>query len=346
MMLANRLVVAYQTAHSPMHRLIHRAAASIGIANDIVWYHADAGSDKETRRAGTIQSYDNNGLVLRTLGGREITIPVDQVVRFEYPKSKMHQDADQAAALEDFAAARLYYRNALRADKEKRAWVRTQLTAKAMECRQALGDYKRAGDLFVNLARRDADRVFLDKMPLAWTSSASVAERVAKGWLEDSDRASVQLLAASHMKRSPSREQALAILRKLAKGSDTEIALLASCQLWQTQIPTATDDDVKRWARTIEKLPERLRSGPYFVVGRGQAVRKQHQAAALTMMRVPILFPRQKDIAAEALLYAGSSLSSIGQKEEATRVLRELVAGYPDSYAAKEAKQRLEKLGE
>jgi TolA-binding protein len=93
-------------------------------------------------------------------------------------------------------------------------------------------------------------------------------------------------------------------------------------------------------------LPESLRAGPYYVLGLGLAAHDQHRRAAVALMRIPILFPRQEALAAEALLAAGRSLAGLDQIDEAARVYRELIAQHSTSTAAAEARQRLESLEE
>ena len=326
---------------------------AVTLAEDVVWQRSGKAASKVTRRTGTILEYRGAGLRLRTLGGREVVIPTKDVVRFKYEKRELHKQGDAAFARGEYTAAYDDYIKAMRSGKktdgnevERRSWVRAELSAAALQCMVALGEYEAAGKLFVNLVRRDKDTVYFHLIPLAWTSASNVTESKVKAWIRASDTPAVQLLAASHLLRSPRRAHALAKLKSLAQDDDLRVAQLASAQLWLTRIPTATDDDLQRWREMIEKLPENLRGGPYYVLGRGYAARKQYQRAALALMRVPILFPHQGDLAAESLLAAGSSLASLRQTDEAVRVFREVMDDYPESFAAKEATERLERIGD
>lgn len=326
------------------------ASAPVAWAEDVVWYTTAKEPSKETRRGGTILDYRGDGLQLRTLAGREVTIPAEDVTRIQYDKNEQHRSGDAAFARDEYQAAFDHYQKAMRGDKrsgqgaEKRGWVRAELTAASLRCRVAMGDYGTAGRLFVNLIRRDEASVHLHLIPLAWTSEASAGELKAKAWSRGSEHPAVLLLTASHLMRTPRRDVAIADLQRLAQSDDLDMARLASAQLWLTQVPTATDADLLRWRQTIDKLPEKLRGGPYYVLGRGYAARKRFQPAALTLMRVPILFPDQRDVAAEALLSAGAALSALGEPGEAARLFREVTSEYPKSYAAQEATGRLEKL--
>lgn len=325
------------------------ASASWG---DVVWLKPDASSQTPTRRTGTILDYRGTGLQLRSLAGREATIAANKVARIEYKKHKRHQLGDAAFASGDYAAADEHYAAALRGTNrsdrqqtEKRGWVRAELTAASLRCKVALGDEGAAGRLFVTLVRHDPDSIHLGLIPLAWTSASTAKETSVRAWTRGVDAPAVRLLAASHLLRSPRRANALADLEALAKGDNPDIARLASAQLWLTKVPTATEKDLARWQKTIEQMPDDLRAGPYYVLGRGYAARKQYQRAALMQMRVAILFPHRGDLTAESLLSAGSSLAALKQNDEAIRVLREVVADYPKAYAATEATERLDRLG-
>ncbi|REJ69492.1 MAG: hypothetical protein DWQ31_04510 [Planctomycetota bacterium] len=316
-----------------------RAAAA-----DTVWYRTGGSESREARRGGKIVQYDNGGLRVETLAGRDVTIPAERVVRIEYDKTKAQQSAEEAFAQGDFGDAYRYYRVVLRDRDERRDWVRSRVMADAIRCRIATGDYDDAGDLFARLAERGADLVYFEQIPLAWTAAATVKERIAEKWLNRSEAATVQLLAASHLTRSSQRDRALALLRDLAAHENRDLARLASARLWLTQLPTATESDLVRWKATVEKLPERLRVGPYYVLGRGYALKKQYEQAALTLMRVPVQFPLHRDLGAESLLIVGSALAELGRADEAERVLREVVEDHADSLAAQEATQRLGQL--
>ena len=62
------------------------------------------------------------------------------------------------------------------------------------------------------------------------------------------------------------------------------------------------------------------------------------------MMHVPILFPKQQQLAAESLLTAGKSMVKSDLPADAVRVYQELLESYPKSMAALEAKQRQQEL--
>ena len=89
-------------------------------------------------------------------------------------------------------------------------------------------------------------------------------------------------------------------------------------------------------------MSQSLRGGPYFLLGSALAQQGRHPDAALALMRVPILHPHQRQLAAEALLAAAESLRQAGQLEQSRICLRELLRDHPKSQAAAAAKTKLE----
>jgi hypothetical protein len=84
-----------------------------------------------------------------------------------------------------------------------------------------------------------------------------------------------------------------------------------------------------------------VRAGPYYALGRAFAHHKQSDDAALSLLRVPILYPEDRPLAAAALLEAGRALEQTLDRESTIRVYRELLADCPQSRPAAEARQRL-----
>jgi len=130
----------------------------------------------------------------------------------------------------------------------------------------------------------------------------------------------------------------------LAQDQDPRIAGLAKAQTWRQSLAGVSDAQIASWRQTIERLPEELRAGPSYVLGRALAQRGEHETAALTLLRVPILYPRETELAAAALLEAGRALERLEQREEAAGLYREVLGEWPNDSAATEAAARLEAL--
>ena len=152
------------------------------------------------------------------------------------------------------------------------------------------------------------------------------------------------LLGASHLITTSARPAALNRLKQLALGMDGRIARLAQAQTWRAAVVTADARQLARWEAAIEAMPEPLRAGPYYVLGLGWAQRQAWEQAALALLRVPILYPQHRTVAARSLLDAGRSLEKLDRPHQAAGLYRELMKDYPNSRSATEARARLEEL--
>ena len=66
--------------------------------------------------------------------------------------------------------------------------------------------------------------------------------------------------------------------------------------------------------------------------------------AALALLRIPILYPRERSLAAAALLTAGGCLERLQRPAQAATLYREVVAGAGSISEADEAQRRLQSL--
>ena len=89
-------------------------------------------------------------------------------------------------------------------------------------------------------------------------------------------------------------------------------------------------------------MPQSIRGGPYFLLGRAHARHGQSEQAALAFLRIPINFPEDRTLAAQALLATGSELETINRTGEARELYREIIVDYADTPMAATAQQRFE----
>jgi hypothetical protein len=83
-----------------------------------------------------------------------------------------------------------------------------------------------------------------------------------------------------------------------------------------------------------------------FWRGRILKERGQNMEAALEFMRLPILYPRDKALTAEALWWAGQAMEAAkAPKDEVQKVYGEAVARYAGTLGAERAKRELVRLG-
>ncbi|MEK6248828.1 MAG: tetratricopeptide repeat protein, partial [Planctomycetales bacterium] len=239
-------------------------------------------------------------------------------------------------------AIKTYY-DSFRAKDEQRPWVLRSMVASMIQCQQAIGSHQDAAQNFISLLRDDQATPHFHVIPLAWASDHRMDPKPAEPWLSD-DTEGVRLIGASYLLLTSKRDQAIRVLEKLIDSSDKKISALARAQLLRTTVLNVSDKHIERCQMAIDRLPEALRGGAYYVLGRLHSARDEHQQAAVAFMRVPILYWQHQNLAAESLLAAGRSLAKANQRNNALRVYQELINNYPESTAASEAKQRRETL--
>ncbi|NQU24580.1 MAG: tetratricopeptide repeat protein [Candidatus Nealsonbacteria bacterium] len=302
-----------------------------------------------TRITGRILDYTGRELTLEHAGGQQRRIPAELVLNVETPYGQKHTEADALFAAGHFDQALPQYLEARELeDTPQRRWVRRQIIARIVRCYAALGRPDQAGEAFLLLVRADPAMLHFDCIPLAWMprQPSPAMEQTARRWLQRNEPAAA-LLGASHLLAGNARAGALSTLRQLSTSTDRRVALLASAQTWRAELTTADDDRLDTWAQVIEQLPEPLTAGPYFVLGRARAHRKQWDRAALASSRVAILHPQQRPLAAQSLVDAGRCLEELGDLKGAVRLYRELARDYPEQRrAVAEAQSRIDALSE
>lgn len=311
-------------------------------AEDVVLVASGQEGRSPVRRTGEILDYNGQTLTLRAPTGASAAIPADRVMEVHAEWSAPHRRGDELFAAANFAEALEQYREAAR--QEQRLWVRRRLIAQAVWCYRNLDQPDLSATAFLTLAAEDPTLLHLDAIPLAWTSEQPDAafERRLQTWLAGENTLAA-LIAASWLLPTRERPSAVQKLRGLTSHSDARIALLAEAQLWRAQ-PTATADDVARWRQILDRIPVSLRAGPYYVLGQALARLGEGRQAALAFLRVPMLYPRQRALAAEALLAAGRELERLDRNDEAAQLYRELVTQYAESQLTDLAQQHLERL--
>ena len=315
-----------------------RAPAAHG--QDAVFLSSPSSAQGVIRVTGTIVDYSSAGLVIETGGGSR-TFPAENVARIETRRIAAHEKADSLLAAGDFPAALAAYRAAR--EQETRPWVRREITAEIVWCCRALGQLTAAASEFLLLVRADPATPYFDCIPLAWYASAQSAqpEQDARTWLRQESNPAGALPGASYLLPTELGGTALDRLRKLSTGADKTIAQLALTQTWRTAAVSADAGQVASWERTLESMPPRLRAGGYYVAGQAWARLGEWEKSALAMMRIPILHSRDRQLAAQALLDAGTALEKLGRREESLGLYRELLKGYPESPRVAEAQARL-----
>lgn len=323
------------------------AASTIPAAGqDTVYVSSDRSTGGYAKWTGRIVDYSGRELRLETPTGLEQRFAADQIVRIETPTSPQQTEADARLANGEFRSALDLYGDARTA--ESRLWMRRQITAQMVWCYRGLGQLEPAAEEFLVLIQSDPATPYFACIPLVWVTAEPTLslERKSRDWLGRSEVPAAVLLGASYLMSARSRPQALDCLKRLTGDPDQRIAFLALAQTWRAEAVTADEKRLAAWRDTVERMPEPLRAGPYYVLGLAWAQRQRWHEAALAWLRVPILYAEHRRLAARALLDAGRALEQLGQKPEALRLYQELLTEYRDSPVAGDARGRLQAAAE
>ncbi|MBL9123825.1 MAG: tetratricopeptide repeat protein [Planctomycetaceae bacterium] len=325
--------------------LLAAAPAGTCCAQDTVSLASPGSVRGRTRVAGEVRDFTGRELTLRTADGREVRYPSERVVDIETKRTPEQVAAEEALAAGDTRAALAHFKAAVAA--EPRQWMRRKLLAQVVWCYRDLGEIPAAGKTFLVLVQSDPETPDFAALPLCWEPREPDPQLIAAAadWLARRESPVAMLLGASCLLGTPQQGSAVERLQSLARTSDARIAGLAEAQLWRLRIATADPAEVAGWRARLERLPAPLAAGPYYVLGLGLARHpEQASAAALAFLRVPILYPRERRLAAAALLRAADVLKQAGEPAAARRLYEELVAEHGASLAGREAQTRLEEL--
>ncbi len=306
-------------------------------------YHRPPGSlrDPKVWAGGEIKDFSGAGLVYQHPDGRSERVPANHVLRVEATWLPEHVRADELFAHGKLEEALAAYQEAQR--KETRRWVRRRLLAEQVWCLQNLGRWESAAELFLALYTEDRLTPYFDCIPTPWAPMQPSPSLVAKAqrWLESEDAVRV-VLGASFLMHTPHRPRALARVNQLRFDRDGRVAALANALWWQGHLHQVTPEEVKSWERDLRRFPPRLRVGGHWVLAQAHARLFQPQQSALHLLRVPVLFPKHRQLAARALLQAAEQLQRLGQRREATRLLQELAIQYDSTPEADQARRMLQ----
>ncbi|MBS0264041.1 MAG: tetratricopeptide repeat protein [Planctomycetes bacterium] len=290
--------------------------------------------------SGTIEDYTGTEITIRPAPGEAVrTFPARDVLEFQTTQTKGHTLGIER--LEQGQVAEAIRELEVGLKQESRVWMRREIVALLVQASLRRGDYAGAGTRFLALVKSDATTRHFRLIPLVWSpepvSSATADE--ARSWLVGATEPA-RLLGASLLYTHPELgREARSVLKKLASSADPRIQVLAQSQAWRDEalggaagkLPTA------QWQRRIDEIPEDLRAGPNYLLGRAYAARHDYELAAATLLWLPLVDDHDPRLAARALLEAAMALEKIGQRDEARGLYQEVVRRFPDSPAASEA---------
>ena len=323
--------------------LIFSVLASAASAEDKVVLLLKGGSSRITI-SGTIVDYTGRSIQIRPRAGMAVkTYPTSQVLEVHTSQSTAHSRGLELLADYRTREAVLNFEKAIAL--EPRTWVRRELLALLIQCETRLQDYAGAGSHFRLLAKSDANSNDFKLIPLFWAREIlkEEARKAATGWiLTDSDID--QLIGASWLLfNSKYSEMASNTLKELSTSTDERVRLLAKAQLWRLQLRgrDISRFELQRWESRIERMPEELRGGPYYLLGAGHLLRQEHERAAAALLWTALVYDFDHQLAARACLKAAETMKQLGQKDEAKNLFREVAIRFRDTSYAQDASQAI-----
>lgn len=295
-------------------------------------------------QSGIIVDYTSESLYLQIGSDRSVKMfRASDVLEYATPRTSEHLRALEALKNADFDTAVSQLQSALKT--ERRAWMRREILARLVQSHMARGDSLTAGETFLTLLRAKSETRFFHVIPLAWAPSPvpTALKDQARQWLADESEAA-QLMGASLLINDPLQSDiARATLTELYTSTDPRIHKLAQAQRWRVSLLEQPPSDtlIADWKRHIDSMPDRLRGGPRYVLGRGLWERREYDRAAAALLWVPLVYDWDRQLAARATLEAADALVECGQKAEAASLYREVLSRYAETTFAQDAKAAL-----
>ncbi len=322
------------------------AAAARGEEKDRVVFRQPNGASIGI--SGRIVDYNGQTIEIEMASSsKQRSFDVGTITKVEYTRLPNHEAGLKSLRAKRWDEALRWLDLAL--EQELRRWVRREILALEVQCLTQLGHYGAAGDKFLTIVESDPDTFYYKHLPLLWTARELTPDDIirARQWME-STRAAARLLGASFLINDPQQgDSAAQVLRKLSSHPDSRIMGLARGQSWRTKLRQGqvTDNDLRTWASQIESMPEGLRAGPYYLLGRGYLATQHPLRAAQAFLWVPLVYDHDTQLAARACLEAAHALIAAGQTKQGQTLLREVTTRYADTPFAGEARAGLKDVG-
>ena len=290
--------------------------------------------------SGLVEDYTGVEVSIRTEPGEAPkTYPAAEVIEIQTPQTDSHTRGLKLLAEGNVEQAIRELEAALR--KEPRTWVRRDILAALVRCGLRRGDYVSAGSRFLALLKSDSTTRHFRVIPLVWAPEAISrdARSEARSWMDGPVDAARLMGASLLYDDAESGKEARAVLKKLSSSTDSRVRPLAQMQAWRDEALAGNPGRLQtsQWRARIDELPEELRAGPCYLLGRSYAARHDYELAAATLLWLPLIDDHDFRLAARACLEAGTALQKIGQHAEARTLFREVTERFADTPFADEA---------
>jgi len=296
--------------------------------------------------SGLVIDYTGTEVSIRTDSGEPArTYPAAEVVEIQTAQVAAHTQGLKLLAEGKVDEAIRELESAVQ--KESRTWVRREILATIVRCGLRRGNYVLAGSRFLALLKSDPTTRDFRMIPLVWAPEtiSRDARAEARLWLAGQVEAGRLIGASLLYDDAESGVEARAVLKKLASSTDARVRPLAQMQAWRAEVFGGNPGRLQtaQWERRINELPEDLRAGPLYLLGRAYAMRHDYELAAATLLWLPLMDDHDFRLAARACLEASVALENIGQQAEARTLFQEVVERFAETTFAEDAKALLNK---
>jgi len=295
---------------------------------------------------GIIEDYTGAEISIRTEAGEPLrTYPSAEVIEIQTAQTdsqtrglRLLADGHSEEAVREFDQA---------LKQEPRIWVRREILAALVRCGLRQGDWVAAGTRFLALVKSDPKTRHFSLMPLIWAPEtiSRDARGAARLWLDGATEPARLIGASLLYDDAEWGKEARSALKPLSSSADSRVRSLAQMQAWREEALRGSPGvrQTAQWQRRVDELPEELRAGPSFLLGRAYAALRDYEMAAAAYLWLPLVDDHDFRLAARACLDAGRALEAIGQTIEAHTLFLEVSERFADTPFAAEARAWMER---
>lgn len=324
--------------HSPF--LILWLIATPVAAQDQVVLQTEGTSSRLTMPCQIVDYTGERITVQFKSGAAQKTYPAEQVIEVRTAWLESHELGRKLLSERKLDEATRALQAALVA--EKRDWVRREILSLLIRCSLRSGDRASAGTRFLQLLKSDPTTRQFGLIPLIWASESvsGAAKSQARDWLKQESDVARMLGASLLLDDGAAGDTAAQELQALQRSTDERVRLLAQAQSWRLKLRALEigDLELNRWDTRIHEMPTKLRGGPSYLLGRGWAMRREHDRAATALLWTALMDDSDARLAARAGVEAAESLKRLGQADDANRLLQEIATRFPDTEFGEAAK--------
>lgn len=289
---------------------------------------------------GTVEDYTGESLIIRRTGAPNDRHPASAIRSVETFRVSKHEQGLEQFEAGEIALADVTLQAAVR--EEARGWVQREILSGLVRCATRQGDPSAAAKHFLRITSEDPTTRHWNVAPLTWAPTALGEGQMslAREWL-NSKLAPDRLMAASWLLLDPVYGQAAeSKLKELSRDPNRVVSALSKTQLWRLHMLTPLNEvELEKWKHDVRVLPQPLRAGPHFLVGRALLQRREPTQAAAEFLWLPLVYREPEDLAARAMLEAAKALASVGQNADAMALHERMDRDYHWSPSAAESRQ-------